>query len=78
MTGYCISDKYCRYKSDTGYCGYTGGCVLGVLDNTARVDIPTERSWPVTHVVDISTDSIEAIADAVVRKLRGEQDVGSR
>lgn len=71
MTGYCISDKYCKYKSDTGYCGYTGGCIL---DNTATVDIPTERSWSVVHVVDISTDSIEAIADAVVRKLRGEQE----
>lgn len=71
MTGYCISDKYCQYKSDTGYCGYTGGCVL---DNTACVDIPTERSWSVVREVDLSTDSIEAIADAVVRKLRGEQD----
>ena len=71
MTGYCISDKHCRYKSDTGYCGYTGGCIF---DNTVRVDIPTERSWSVARVVDISTDSIEAIADAVVRRLRGEQD----
>lgn len=71
MTGYCISDKYCQYKSDTGYCGYTGGCVL---DNTAIVDIPTERNWSVVREVDLSTDSIEAIADAVVRKLRGEQD----
>lgn len=70
MTGYCISDKYCRYKSDTGYCGYTGGCVL---DNTEKVDIPTERNWSITRRVDISTESIEAIADAVVRKLRGEQ-----
>ena len=55
----------------TGYCGYTGDCVF---DNTVSVDIPTERSWSVVRVVDISTDSIEAIADAVVRKLRGEQE----
>ena len=71
MTGYCMRGMDCKYKSDTGYCGYTGGCVL---DNTATVDIPTEPNWSVVREVDISTDSIEAIADAVVRKLRGEQD----
>lgn len=71
MMGYCISDKYCRYKSDTGYCGYTGDCVF---DNTVTIDIPTERNWPLTRRVDISIESIEAIADAVVRKLRGEQE----
>lgn len=38
------------------------------------LDISTERNWKITKVVDISTDSIEAIADAVVRRLRGEQD----
>ena len=71
MNGYCISDKYCRYKSDTGYCGYTGDCVQKT--KTTFV-IPNEQHVTVTKVVDISTDSIEAIADAVVRKLRGEQD----
>ena len=70
MIGYCISDKYCKYKSDTGYCGYTGGCVL---ENTKTLDIPTERNRSLTRRVDISTESIEAIADAVVRRLRGEQ-----
>lgn len=69
MNAYCISEKYCRYKSDTGYCSYTGGCVL---ENTATVDIPTKKSSSITQIVDISTDSIEAIADAVAKKLRGE------
>ncbi|MBR3280124.1 MAG: hypothetical protein IKG01_14665 [Lachnospiraceae bacterium] len=71
MTGYCITDKYCNYKSDTGYCGYTGGCVL---ENTATVIIPNKQSCHISQVVDISPDSIEAIADAVVRKLRGEEE----
>ena len=43
-----------------------------VLDKTIKV--PTNQNWTVTHLVDVSTDSIEAIADAVVKKLRGEQD----
>lgn len=71
MKEYCISDKYCNYKSDSGYCGYTGGCVL---ENTMTVKIPTKQNWYISQVVDISTDSIEAIADAVVRKLRGEEE----
>ena len=71
MIGYCISDKYCKYKSDTGYCGYTGDCVL---ENTKTLDIPTERNWYLTRRVDISTESIDAIADAVVRRLRGEKE----
>lgn len=69
MNGYCLSDKYCQYKSDTGYCGYTAGCVR---DNSVTIKVPTTPSWPITRVVDISTDSIEAIANAVVKKLRGE------
>lgn len=69
MIGYCVSDKYCQYKSDTGYCGYTGGCVQ---ENAVTIKAPTEQCWRISQTVDISTDSIEAIADAVVKKLRGE------
>ena len=69
MTGYCISDQYCRYKSDTGYCGYSGGCVK---ENTATIEVPMDIGRTV-QVVDISSDSINAIADAVIRKLKGEQ-----
>lgn len=72
MIGYCISDKPCNYRSEFGYCNFTGGgCVS---ENTKTLVIPTEQYWAVTKVVDISTESIEAIADAVVRKLRGEQE----
>lgn len=71
MIGYCISDTYCQYKSDTGYCGYTGGCVKEIY---ATIKVPPEQRWHISQTVDISTDSIEAIADAVVKKLRGKQD----
>lgn len=68
MNGYCISDKYCMYKTDTGYCGYTSsGCVL---DNSITVEIPTTPSYTITRVVDISTESINKIAEAVVEKMR--------
>ena len=70
MIGYCVSDKYCQYKSDTGYCGYTGGCVQ---DNSVTIEA-TKQFWSVSRVVDISADSIEAIANAVVKKLREAQD----
>ena len=69
MHKYCLNDEYCQYKSDTGYCGYTAGCVQG---NVMTIKAPTKQSWYISNVVDISTDSIEAIADAVVKRLRGE------
>ncbi len=72
MRACCISDKPCNYRSEFGYCNFTGGgCVF---ENTKTLDIATERNWSLTRRVDISTESIEAIADAVVRRLRGEQD----
>ena len=40
MNGYCISDKYCKYKSSTGYCGYTGDCVLD-----KESDSPKMTGW---------------------------------
>ena len=68
MRAFCISDHPCSYKTDTGYCGYVGnGCAL---DNTITVNYtPTHR---ITQLVDISPESIEEIADAVVKKLREE------
>lgn len=72
MTGYCISDQYCRYKSDTGYCGYTtGGCVR---DNAKTITLPiNDLNHQVRQEVYITTESIEAIAEAVVKKLKGGQ-----
>ena len=40
--------------------------------NTTTVTNKTD--FEITRVVDISTDSINAIADAVVRKLKEEKD----
>ena len=70
MIGYCISDKYCKYKSDTGYCGYTGGCVL---ENVQTVKVLPNPKLHISQTVDVSTDSIEAIADAIIRKLKAER-----
>ena len=70
MNGYCLNDKYCQYKTDSGYCGCTAGCVLD--NSSVMIEAPNTPSWSMTKVVDISTDSIEAIADAVAKKLRGE------
>ena len=70
MTGYCISDKYCKYKSDTGYCGYTAGCVLEIVQT---VKVSPNPKFCISQTVDVSTDSIEAIADAVIRKLKAER-----
>ena len=67
MNGYCISDSYCQYKSDTGYCGYSAGCVKEV----GTVKTISMSPSKIVHVVDISEDSINAIADAVVERLRG-------
>ena len=70
MNRYCISDKYCSYKTDTGYCGYTAGCIL---ENVKTITIHEQPLARISRLVDISEESIKAIADAVVEKLRGEE-----
>ena len=68
MRAICISSSYCQYKTDTGYCGYTGnGCAL---NQSTTIKIPTKPQYTTTMVVDISTESINEIAEAVVEKLR--------
>ena len=68
MRALCVSDRYCQYKTDTGYCGYTGcGCAL---DSTITIRQPKDQSFRDVRLVDISTESINQIADAVVRRLR--------
>lgn len=70
MRAVCVSDKYCPYKTDTGYCGYTGmGCHLESTGNSiATLNIPQESEYKIVRAVDISDESIEKIADAVVEK----------
>ena len=72
MNGYCISDKYCRYKSDTGYCSYTAGCIK----ETRTINLKYAAPIQVVEVVDISEESINAIANAVVSRLKDKQDGG--
>lgn len=65
MRAVCVSDQYCPYKTDTGYCGYTGnGCRM---DNISTLTLPT--SYEITKLVELSPDSINQIADAVVERL---------
>ena len=68
MRAVCISDEYYQYKTDSGYCGYTGcGCAL---DNTIIIKQPINHSYRVVQLVDITNESINQIADAVVERLR--------
>jgi len=69
----CISDKYCPYRTDTGYCGHSGNwCYLelGDVHNSKTVKVSTNPNYQISKLVDISTESINQIADAVVKRLR--------
>lgn len=66
----CISETYCPYKSDTGYCGYTGcECIKEKPSKIYTVKVPDKPQYSITQLVGISDESIERIADAVIRKL---------
>lgn len=70
MRKVCVSSSYCQYKTDTGYCGYTGcDCIKERLGNTCTVRIPDKPKYSITQSVDISDESIEKIADVVIKKL---------
>lgn len=67
MMSYCASEAGCFYRTDAGYCGYTGyGCIKEILAKYS-----------------ISDENIEKIADAVVKKLHqteaeeGEENVNT-
>lgn len=68
---WCSNSNYCPYKSDTGYCGYTGmGCHLESTGSSiAALNIPQESDFTIVRTVELSDESIEKIADAVVEKL---------
>ena len=71
MRALCVSDHPCSYRTDTGYCGYIGnGCALY---DTATVKAKNTPTYRITQLVDISPESIEEIANAVVKKLREEE-----
>ncbi len=67
MRAVCVSSSYCQYKTDTGYCGYTGmGCAQGLV-RSVRIDEPSYR---IVRQVELSDECIDKIAEAVVEKLR--------
>ena len=67
MRAFCISSSYCQYKTDTGYCGYTGmGCAQGLV-RSVKYDDPT---YTIVRQVELSDGCIDKIAEAVVEKLR--------
>ena len=56
----------CRYKSDSG-CAYTGnGCAF---DNTTTIEMPVTPQISVVKLVEISPESIDKIADAVIERM---------
>lgn len=67
MRAVCISASYCPYKTDTGYCGYTGtGCAQSLV-RSVRIDDPI---YTIVRQVELSDECIDKIAEAVVEKLR--------
>lgn len=83
MRAACISIENCQYKTDTGYCGYTGnGCAQNFV-HSVRIDEPSykiiqpdEPSYKIVRQLDVSDESIEKIAETVAKKLyQQEADV---
>lgn len=70
MMSYCGSGTNCPYRTDTGYCRYTGyGCAQEVLTKANATKTSDKPIYFMAKMVDLSEASIEKIADAVVKKL---------
>lgn len=68
MRKICVTDKYCQYKSDTGYCGYSG---MECAKDTVRTIVVTEDSpMAIVKQVELTDECIQRIAEAVVKKLK--------
>ena len=68
MRAVCISESYCQYKTDTGYCGYTGmGCAQSLVRSVKYS--PNSNAFLVQQV-ELTDDCIDKIAEVVVKKLR--------
>ena len=52
---WCSNINYCPYKSDTGYCGYTGmGCHLESTGSSiAALNIPQESDFTIVRTVEL-------------------------
>lgn len=68
MRAYCISQHNCQYKSDTGYCGYSGnGCAQGFVRS---VKFDSDVPFTIEKQIVLTDDCIQMIAEAVVKKLK--------
>lgn len=73
MRAACISIENCPYKSDTGYCEYTGnGCAKNLVRS---VGIDEHLSYKIVRQLDVSDESIEKIAEAVAKKMYQQEEV---
>lgn len=68
---WCSNINYCPYKSDTGYCGYTGmGCHLESTGSSiAALNIPQESDFTIVRTVELSDESIAKIVDSITERL---------
>lgn len=72
MRAYCISLHNCQYKSDTGYCNYSGsGCAQGLVRS---VKFTSDVPFTMEKQVALTDECIERIAEAVVRKMGEEKE----
>lgn len=77
MMSYCVNGTDCPYRTDAGYCEYTGcGCFEEILAKSNTVKIPDESEYIITKLVDLSDESIKKIADVVVKKLHQPERSG--
>lgn len=65
----CASDKYCKYKSDMGYCVYTGMECAKETVRTIEI-IKDSPQMVMVKQVELTDECIEKIAEAVVKKLK--------
>lgn len=68
MRKICVSDKYCRYKSDTGYCGYTG--TECAKETVRSIGIIEDSPMVMVTQVELTDECIQRIAEAVAKKIR--------
>ena len=70
MMPYCASETDCPYRTNLGYCAHAGqGCAQEGLAKINTVKVPAKPKYTITQLVDLSDESIEKVADAVVKKL---------
>lgn len=74
---YCVNGTGCPYRTDAGYCEYTGhGCFEESLGKANIIKTTYRPIYSITKLVDLSDESIEKIADVVVKKLHQPEQSG--